>query len=1105
MTTPSTSATQHFAMTTFATTHDEITTSTPPASPVAAAPAAAMPAPAAQPAAPASRNFLARQRQRLDRLKPNGTAVTGPASLTTVTKSANGSRPLSTMRDGAARPRYSEPEAVTPQLRLGGKNTAGRHARDAADIAAEQLLGSSKQVAMPLPKLSPYPALPGAEVSDAGTLSEKLGSEAHFEEEVERLFPVAAGTPGATAARAARATLLTLLKGAATGPEARLAGAYERPVMLLYALAVVAPGRPEQALRELQRLTQPLALPGAPAVAAASTLAAAAAVAPASAGVDDPWRAAQTLAGSGGAAFEALKALAPPLPPHQTEPPQIYLETTAALRVAPAAADAIARLALSATTKLAQGAQQAELSEAEQDAHFNWRNNLREPGPRGDLALAQGALYKAVLWFNRAEERADSPWFDVMRLLGKHKTPIASLKHGTLGAHLDTDAKENAKFDAGLNRAIEGLGLALETQLASSADGVGAAQLALTVAKLQHWRGQLAAPSTDGVALAPEAARLTVRDGAAIVGAAQRLLQGARKPLALQALHSQRAGSLALAGAAQQLPAPLGALAVRMLQRQRVGQQAKLAGEGCTMETLQKWSAQLERDGAIETAYDGGMAEAQAALANLTLKPADMSPATVGEFFANYLQISPMGNRLRLFDGAAHGINNTAFPGLPVSPDARFVRLKQALLEINSHGAAIELAFGKQVTGRNHLGVAHSFGLAGEGPLQLGVSLGGNAGAEVGHFEGVRVRFVRELDANQAGTNAHKERSAAFARDMQQLATELKTTPMTPQQVWRRLLVAPRFDENMSVSWQHHPQQTSKVTGYARGGASLGGEALGGAYVGASAQGGGEVNPSIGLNRSERSGKLARTVVQMGYANRLTGRAGVGLAPPEGPAPNLLAISTTAAGSSVLATARAFEHAGRLKSDFIYRDVESEDPQAYRERMLENRPAWEAVLGKANFETRLAETEAGFQPNQRPAERWRLMESGARRFDAASSALRLREAALAQETRPQARADLTRECAQLTAEAKEVFANLGRWWEPVGTWNLEVNTKAKSPGLNLFAQMTIESGVSADRELSWIGASTAQMNAASNAFPAAPGAAVTAAVTAAPGAAKDTG
>ncbi len=624
--------------------------------------------------------------------------------------------------------------------------------------------------------------------------------------------------------------------------------------------------------------------------------------------------------------------------------------------------------------------------------------------------------------------------------------------------------------------AVDALHDALDGGLAEVEAGHPAVQRALLHAKLGEWKRQRA------LGRAPQDCRFGPEEAGAVV----------RRAMAALRMADQDAGALLLASA---LPR----------------HQKAIQKEMCGVDTLQRWGreARLEVDGAGGPFRDK-IEAAQAALDTLVMKPEDLSVESLRVYLKKYMRVVPMGNRVRHFDGATMGLNNTGLP-YPTSPDVRVRKSTMAGAEINTSGHAHEIAFYKQQVYQEHLGAQHTFGMKLAQLIQLGTTEGGNAGAELAIVQGVRYRFLRRLDADQVGTTEHKVMAEQFIDHFCDAALALKKQPRGATEVWDSMIVDNYFDSpDFSVSWQDHRQQSSKVQLYSvngvslqAGGAESDGDAAnagaahtrtGGAYIGASATVGYEYNPTIGLNRSENTGSLQRTVVQMGAGGRGVARAGVGVSPPGATRLNVAQVATTFGGHGKVAAARVIEENGRIRHGDTYQDVEYETFQAYDEGMRANLGIWQRLMGEGDFEAHMRETKNNFQPNQRPAERWRIREDAARLFDALRSRVVLRDAAIDAATDPDRRAHMQAERDRMVAEGAALFNDFKRWWEPVGSWNLELsNTTHSLLGLNYWAQLGPATSTSSDHEDRWQGASTKTMNQGSNAFGGRPKAAAQAA------------
>jgi hypothetical protein len=1020
-------------------------------------------------------------------------SVGGLAGILSGSRSRNRGQALDTMRDGAKRPEVAERPSHEPVLTMGGINQGNRHRIGAARIAVEQLLRTDQG-----PPRWPIPKPGDLFKPRAGTPSPKLAilkQAGRLDEEAARLFP--------NARPVQLDNLVDQLKalpepnqqghaGALAGP-ARLAGVHERAAMLLMALSASSGGDIGRAAGALQFMRQGLDITKA---AEQQKVPAAAAAGPAAGRSPSPdaarlaWRTAHALSQAGGPGFEALLAVSaqPGASALETERRaqslKIFLQTAerepggAAVR-APSDPNSIAGLAHSAAIKLwvQHDHTRAGLSPQEKSAHFNWRQNLRSPGTQGDLSMAQHRLHKSVKWMIRAEQRGLSRYnftLNPLRHFGMRKSGFAPMQDGTKGAHLDTDAKENKKFDTAFTEGIKELNRALPP-LDTVATPQQRMQQVLLAAKLDHWSAQIDAGT------APEACSFK--------GAAGQIVNAARA-----------------------LVHPADTATLTQLDNAGPGLLRSIRREPCKLETLQQWGRTVPAVSSLDAPFQKKMAEAADALDNRVMKPASMAIGDVAAYLKKYVMVVPLGNRLRNLDGATVGINNTSLP-IATSPDARLRRMNVAAVEVNTSGHAHEIAFLKQHTYQVHGGAMHTTGVKLGELLQLGTTEGGNLGGEIAYVAGVRLRFLRRLDKDDVGLTNHKQKTADFIDAFAQAAQDQKArkrqgmAPMSADELWTKLLVDPHFDSpDLSVSWQDHRQQTVKAQAYSVNGINfrLGGDAPGDTamgnggtlagngsnhdssgttLLGASVTLGAEINPSIGLNRSERTGSLMRTVVQMGAAGHgiLRGAAGV-TAPGSGvPRAALLTASSDFAAQGTIAAARAVEENERLVSNFVYQDVEYTTYQSYEDGINANRKIWEDAVGKENLVTMMAETKKSFAQNQRPAERWRIRPDAARDFDALKAMRSLRQEALDNTTDPQQRRAIEAERDEMADAALKIFTDFNQW-ELVGSWNLEVNGVTKSlASLNFWVQASAERTVSTDRELSWAGSSTGELNRKTNA------------------------
>lgn len=786
------------------------------------------------------------------------------------------------------------------------------------------------------------------------------------------------------------------------------------------------------------------------------------------------WQTAMLLAGSGGGAYEALLAATNFSPADPADAKRratalkVFLEGARSVcpqvdaAVGSTPVDLLRRANINSTVGLSMRAasklwassnsQDARLTQAEKTAYFNWKNNLREEGPDGNAALARYRLHKSMMWMERGRTRRG--FQHLQRFFGRKKTPIAPLmRYGTLGAHLDTDEKESKKFDDAIKAAMTSLQTMTRAKLNSQPESEHAsehsgmqrsaslANAALTLARINT---ALAEQQESNVP--PEAIRFNDNHATAIINEA--LAHLGESLNALQWINSKR----------------------KSLARQ-------IAKERCTLENLIQWA---EDSGFSEThqstAFRESIRVAQKLNDNLSWKPADFTPDSLREFFSKLVQDIPMGNRMRHFDGARNGINNTIVPLSVAWPDVRARRSNAAVLEINTGGHAHELFFGKQKAVETHAGARGGINV---GVEAVGISAGGNIGGDVTSYEGLRLRFLRRLDGEDNGTNAHREKNAAFISHYFDAFEKYQADGTDAHRLWDELIVNRYFDdEDFSVSWQQQRYVTTKVqTSIVAGG----GPEVDGTLTAPGVTAGIEINPYLSLNRSERTGATPRTVVQVGNGGKPFIRAGFVVTPPGATAMNVVLAEANLAEWGKLVAIRAFEEGDRLSPNFVYKDIEYADVNTYKKEIRANAQQWEPLLSKEVLDAQLVQAEKLFKNNQRPAERWRMRKDAAKNIDALRSTIQLRKEAMKHLSDQSGVDALQAECEQYRRQIEAFFTDHQAWWEPVGSWNVEVNTREFAYGLNYWLQMTPYEMGTADRELYYVGTSTKVLNAKTNA------------------------
>ncbi|CDG82313.1 hypothetical protein GJA_1675 [Janthinobacterium agaricidamnosum NBRC 102515 = DSM 9628] len=1065
------------------------------------------------------------------------------------TFSVAGSRLRSPALDTTRSTRLADAPAsagAAPTLKPTGSDFGGKDMKDAIALSVDHLTRTSSDApAWPLPQFKlrhlslrrkPAPVAPAPATLAASAAASKLPlivqNEAAFDAEAARLFKSA--QPGAAAAHQ---RMLALAKRTVASDQQRLSGQFERPLALLQAVSAICGNdvlRAEQVMHILSQgldITKaeheqktapapviahtPVRLAGDPdAKAAGPEGPKKAPPAPRDSSGDKAaaWRTAQLLATSGGVGFEALLALSPvPVDPAvaasdarrvadweqataqakartDVDPAEVvldlkpvtqqarreqslllHLQAGASLEQArdsgndSADATRQAHLTQSAAVKLWRdhGAV-GSLSDAEKTAHFDWRQNLREAGPQGNRQLASARLDKSVLWPVRSASMSQN-WLsraNPRALFGQKKAPFLALGMGAAGAQLDSDTAERGAFDQALKQAIGGLKDDIAASLTARPGTVPPAQVLQrvnTLAMLENWQGQIAQ------GLAPESCDF--------------------KNTAPQ-VHQR----------ALELAAGLPPVFRRQLEAEAKAYIQSCKKQPCTLEALEAMGhACLGAPGAEAppSPYRDGLTSAKAVLAKAQLKPADLSIDAMREFYLSFSKTVRMGPRLRVSSGGVYGVNNTTIP-FPASPDVRYRKGRNAVVEYNTGGHAHELGFGVEQIRQRHVGAQGGLSIPAP-PVAVGLSTGGNTGADESVFTGVRLRFLRRLNSQDGDLNLHQPKTAQFINSFFDAASALEKeakgqAPKTPPgSLWKSLLVDRYFDDpDFSVSWQDHRSQQTKVTTSK----SVSTSAF---AMGVSVTHGHEENPHIGLMRSDTSGATARSLVTVGSAGRDFVRTAVGVTPPGFVRLPLLSAEATLNETGKLATVRTIEEHGRLLPNLIYKDVTYQEFGPYQQAINhpKNRPAWEALLGgKEKVDEHLQQVEQEFAANQRPAIRWRLRADAVKLIDASREAIVFAQAALRNAPSDQVREEKKAEIAGL----KTLIAGLlsgdptlagmddghgGKinQAELVGSWNLEEVSKERgvSPvNWMLSAGATLK--VAADRELTWQGVSTKTLN-----------------------------
>lgn len=303
----------------------------------------------------------------------------------------------------------------------------------------------------------------------------------------------------------------------------------------------------------------------------------------------------------------------------------------------------------------------------------------------------------------------------------------------------------------------------------------------------------------------------------------------------------------------------------------------------------------------------------------------------------------------------------------------------------------------------------------------------------------------------------------------------------TPTQLWDRWV--DRFFDNpdVSVSYQHHRHVGQSITGNV--GVSARDLLDSGARPGGGVGLGYTERAYEALNRTDQTGSINRTLVQIGYSGQATATASASVGTPGlgpdvgGLSPRAAGVSATFADQGVLAAFRTVESDGKIIPEFTYMDIEYRNIDLYQEYLGKNRAVWEAFYGHENLEKHLDKLLRDDQPNQRYSERWRLSPEGVHQLRSYLALSKIQHGAARRDASAD-RAELqeieAREIARFAAGMLEDRA----LWDPLGAYVVEVNSKERAVGVNFLLQAQQVTRSVADAELDWIGGSSASMNAA---------------------------
>lgn len=293
------------------------------------------------------------------------------------------------------------------------------------------------------------------------------------------------------------------------------------------------------------------------------------------------------------------------------------------------------------------------------------------------------------------------------------------------------------------------------------------------------------------------------------------------------------------------------------------------------------------------------------------------------------------------------------------------------------------------------------------------------------------------------------------------------------------------FDNrNVSISYQHHRNVGQSVSGQvgvtARHITDADARPGGGVAVGHTER------PYEALNRTDQTGSINRTLVQIGYsgnnnvlASTSVATPGLGGVKPEvtagGLGVKLGGVNATFGDHGVLAAFRTVETDGKIVPEFTYMDIEYRGFDSYKKYVLKNRKVWEAFYGKENLEKHLEKLERDAEPNQRFSERWRLSPEGVHKLRSYLALAKIQQAGARGDGRVD-NAELKKiEAEEITRFAAQMLEDRNLW-DPLGAYVVEVNSKERAIGPNFLVQAQQITRSVADAELDWLGGSSAGMN-----------------------------
>lgn len=687
------------------------------------------------------------------------------------------------------------------------------------------------------------------------------------------------------------------------------------------------------------------------------------------------------------------------------------------------------------------------LGRSEKRGYWALQQNLSTEGPGAVLPLVEARLEKGMgTWMNRLEGSASERGADrLMQVVGMRKNPWrAAVTIGSQGGQLASIQKVQERYDTALLDAAGALANQIGNRITRDS-GVMSAE-ALTRAALDQ--ATLAAWATDRVAVRrPEQARLAENHGQSIAADAKTRLAALREKFPERRVGLDRAIA-ALPGKAPDLTA-------------------------LTLERLERLRRDLPRpmrdarDVHKPLALARRIVDRQAVKANLPTIDA------LQQFTGTMLDELVSGGVVRMSNGGTVGINN-ARVGVPIvlgvqaGADPRLTRSRNAVVEwgVGAHG--LDWFMGSTTKISAHLGGFVSAGLHEHIAGATGIV---RAGREDTETTGVRLRFSRRTDVHgkvvqrgpEGATRDNYRESASRVKDMLfDYARARRDGTAGDGTALDHLIDLCMEDETLgegvSVSYQGHASVTQRLEAGLTG-------SLGGAFGGVGASLFHEHTLFTGQNRSERNGRVQRTILQSSQGRRNVGGVYAGLVNPTVlghaeaeretlQALRLLGANVTFAESGSGVSFRATQEDGSYVPTLTYRDRDFQSYDEYKATIEANRPVWDGIMGHANVDIHLAETFATIGPNQPFAMRFMGNAQLGELMDSTSATLSMLPNTPDGTRRGKALVD-------------DLAARLGqdRYWQPLRLYVQENTARERSWGAALGIHLQATTRVEATREL----------------------------------------